>query len=93
MQVEASHAVQSEIEACVCVAVQSVHVGEAPATKVWKPAAHVPAEHVEASHAVQSEIEACVCVVEHAARRNVGGQDTTEAAVMGTVEADTNCNM
>ena len=55
---------QSEIEASVYVVEQSVHVGGAPAAKVWKPAAHVPAEQVEPSHAVQSEIEACVYVVE-----------------------------
>ena len=40
------------------------HVGVAPAAKVWKPAAHVPAEHVEPSHAVQAEIEASVYVAE-----------------------------
>ena len=39
---------------------QAVHVGGAPAAKVWKPAAHVPAEQVEPSHAVQTEIEVSV---------------------------------
>ena len=43
-----------------------VHVGGAPAAKVWKPVAHVPAEQVEPSHAVQSEVEVSVYVVEQA---------------------------